>query len=68
MTDFIDAEVQRFCKRVEQVKFILSSVCNLLDAINDEELRSLTLAATADIRDMIVNILSGKAKNAHLNT
>ena len=67
MTVFIDAEVERFQKRFEQARLILNTFCNLMDALDDDELRSSMEDATVDLRQKIRNILSGNSGNAQPN-
>ncbi|KAI0997037.1 hypothetical protein K3495_g11149 [Podosphaera aphanis] len=67
MTDFIDAEVEKFQKRVEQARLILNTFCNLMDALDDDELRSSMEDATVGLRQKIRNILSGNSGNAQPN-
>ncbi|KAI0997328.1 hypothetical protein K3495_g10860 [Podosphaera aphanis] len=67
MTDFIDAEVERFQKRVEQARLILSTFCSLMDALDDDELRSSMEDATVGLREKISKILSGNSGNVQPN-
>ncbi|KAI0992967.1 hypothetical protein K3495_g15217 [Podosphaera aphanis] len=67
MADFIDAEVERFQKRVEQARLILSTFCSLMDALDDDELRTSMEDATVGLREKIRNILSGNSGNVQPN-
>ncbi|KAI0994499.1 hypothetical protein K3495_g13683 [Podosphaera aphanis] len=67
MADFNDAEVERFQKCVEKSTLILSTFCSLMDALDDDELRSSLEDATVGLREKIRNILSGNSGNAQPN-
>ncbi|KAI1002039.1 hypothetical protein K3495_g6164 [Podosphaera aphanis] len=55
MSDRIDAEVEKFKKLVAQAKLVLSRFFNLLDGIDDEEIRRSTEIAAAGLRDQLTN-------------
>ncbi|KAI1006373.1 hypothetical protein K3495_g1847, partial [Podosphaera aphanis] len=63
MLKHIDAEAEKFHHRVAQAKLVLSRFCNLLDAIEDEEIRKSTEFAAAGLRDQLTNILSGRSNS-----
>ncbi|KAI1000956.1 hypothetical protein K3495_g7242 [Podosphaera aphanis] len=67
MIDFLDAEVERFQKRIERARLTLNTFCSLMDALDDDELRSSMEDATVGLREKIRNILSGNSGNVQPN-